>query len=255
MINQTTNLFSQLANQYLKGQIQKSKGCSQRYVDNEYERRVLELSNQVLSLICEYGTSPYPRNSNNYFHNDFNSCYECFSNSIFDQRKINISYQNVNYIKQESNLEDEKVDHIYERLKVSAINSIKTAIQWNPDNDFIEQIMKLLDFTNKTTIIVGLLNTQKTRIVATIIEALHYLLSNNFSTPFVLHKSDQLLKKTVKLFEQKDRLIISALWKGFVTKLFQKVQQDQIIKLQGLQNNSLELISKAGFGVGKLLYD
>ena len=57
--------------------------------------------------------------------------------------------------------------------------------------------MKLLDFTNKTTIIVELLNTQKTRIMATIIETLHFLLINDTSAPFVLNKSDQLLKKTV----------------------------------------------------------
>ncbi|CAD8188365.1 unnamed protein product [Paramecium pentaurelia] len=330
MINQTTNLFSQLANQYLKGEIEqdvitdpeiqkvvhglqkksettKIKTLSElktllpnksqeffeqftptfvniyrRYVDNEYERRVLELSNQVLSLICEYGKKSLSKKFKQLFPqwfimmNDYNSEISTAALNAFqiafptkerqtqaikmcsDQYIIDLKlYMSLSIatIKQESNLEDEKVDHIYERLKVSAINSIKTAIEWNPDNDFIEQIMKLLDFTNKTTIIVELLNTQKTRIVATIIETLHFLLSNDISAPFVLHKSDQLLKKTVQLFEQKDRLIVSALWKGFITKLFQRVQQDQILKLQGLENKSLELISKAGFGVGKLLYD
>jgi hypothetical protein len=49
-------------------------------------------------------------------------------------------------IKQESNLDDEKVDHIYERLKIASINSIRTAITWNPDPEFIESIMNLLHF-------------------------------------------------------------------------------------------------------------
>ncbi|CAD8100056.1 unnamed protein product [Paramecium primaurelia] len=158
-------------------------------------------------------------------------------------------------IKQEINQEDEKAQYLYERLIVSTINSIKTAILWNPDNKFIEQIMIQLDFTNQITIIVELLNTENISIVATIIETLHFLLSNDISTHFVLHKSDQILKKTIQLFEQKDLLIVSALCKGFITKLFQKVQQDQILKLQDLENKSLELISQAGFGVGKLFYD
>ena len=58
--------------------------------------------------------------------------------------------------------------------------------------------------------------------MAAIIETLHFLLCNETAAPFVLLKSEALLKKTVQLFEEKDRLIVSALWKGFTTKLFQK---------------------------------
>lgn len=57
--------------------------------------------------------------------------------------------------------------------------------------------MELLDFKSKNTIIVELLNTQKTRIVATILETLTFLLNNEIAAPFVLLKSEALLKKTV----------------------------------------------------------